>query len=175
MFGVHSSWSSCSIALASSSIGAYSNHRHSHRGTSVSTGTHAEGVCALSLSTSSSLLLQVAVEQLRTHSKYIGTAEFPLLPLARPPSHYAFNRGHLPALHPSPPATADHGETTPMDPSFVFCFHRPPYNSIDHLHLHAIQKPYRTWRSRFMFGENFRWHASIDSVFRNLPLAKAKL
>ncbi len=66
-------------------------------------------------------------------------------------------------------------EKTPSDSSFVFCFHRPPYNSIDHLHLHAIQKPYRTWWNRFMFGENFAWHGSLENVLQNLPSQKAKL
>jgi hypothetical protein len=96
-----------------------------------------------------------------------------LLPLAPPPSHYAFNRGHLPVLFPS--TEIDKDEKTSLDPSFIFCFHRPPYNSIDHLHLHAIQKPYQTLWNRFMFGEKFVWHGSLESVLSNLSAAKAKL
>lgn len=94
------------------------------------------------------------------------------MPLAPPPSHYGFNRGHLPPLFSSTKSYKD--EETPMDSSFIFCFHRPPYNSIDHLHLHAIQKPYRNRRSRLMFAENFAWHASLESVLRNLPSPQAK-
>lgn len=26
-----------------------------------------------------------------------------------------------------------------------FGFHRPPFNSVDHLHLHCIELPYRSW------------------------------
>jgi hypothetical protein len=96
-----------------------------------------------------------------------------LLPLAAPPSHYAFNRGQLPALFPSTEIVQQ--EETSLDPSFVFCFHHPPYNSIDHLHLHAIQKPYRNLWSRFMFAERFAWHGSLESVLSNLPATKAKL
>lgn len=117
--------------------------------------------------------MQVAVEQLCVHAQHIGSPESPLLPLASPPSHYGFNRGHLPVLCPSTEVYKD--EKTPMDSSFVFCFHRPPYNSIDHLHLHAIQKPYRTCWSRFMFGERFRWHGSLENVLRNLSPPTAKL
>ncbi|CAF0726031.1 unnamed protein product [Rotaria sp. Silwood1] len=116
---------------------------------------------------------KVAKEQLCVHAQYIGSVESPLLPLAPPPSHYAFNRGHLPILLPSSEIVKD--EITSVDPSFIFCFHRPPYNSIDHLHLHAIQKPYRTWWSRFMFAENFPWHESLNNVLRNLPSANSNL
>ena len=56
-----------------------------------------------------------------------------------------------------------------------FVFIVPPYNSIDHLHLHAIQKPYRNLWSRFMFAERFRWHGSLESVLEKLPSEKAKL
>ncbi|CAF4725448.1 unnamed protein product, partial [Rotaria sp. Silwood2] len=90
---------------------------------------------------------KVAKEQLYVHCQHIVSAESPLLPLAPPPSHYAFNRGHLPILLPSSEIVKD--EKTQMDASFIFCFHRPPYNSIDHLHLPAIHKPYRTWWNRF--------------------------
>ena len=61
-----------------------------------------------------------------------------------------------------------------MDSSFIFCFHRPPYNSIDHLHLHAIQKPYR-WRNIIMFAKYFPWHGSLENVLRDLPSPKANL
>ncbi|UJR25730.1 hypothetical protein I4U23_007081 [Adineta vaga] len=116
---------------------------------------------------------KVAIEQLRVHSQYIGSKKSPLMPLAPPPSHYAFNRGNLPVLFPATESYND--EETPMDASFDLCFHRPPYNSIDHLHLHAIQKPFRSVWSHFMFAENFRWHASLSSVLLNLPSTKAKL
>ncbi|CAF1048967.1 unnamed protein product [Rotaria magnacalcarata] len=116
---------------------------------------------------------KVAMEQLRVHAQHIGSAEAPLLPLAAPPDQYAFNRGHLPALHSSSDVYKD--ETTPIDLSFDLCFHRPPYNSIDHLHLHALQKPHRTWRSRLMFTENAPWHASLDSVLHHLSSPKSKL
>ena len=107
------------------------------------------------------------------HSQHIGSAESPLLPLAVPPSHYAFNRGQLPALFPSTETVKD--EEASLDVSFVLCFHRPPYNSIDHLHLHAIQKPYRNFWNRFMFAERFAWHGSLENVLSNLSAAKAKL
>ena len=115
----------------------------------------------------------MAVEQLRVHSQHIGSAKFPLVPLAPPPSHYAFNRGYLPVLCPSSETYKD--EVVPMESAFVFCFHRPPYNSIDHLHLHAFLKPYRTWWNRFMFAEHSPWHGSLESVLTNLPSPKAKL
>ena len=113
------------------------------------------------------------MEQLRVHAQHIGSNEYPLLSLAQPPSGYGFNRGHLPALMPSIEVYKD--EETPIDSSFVLCFHRPPYNSIDHLHLHAIQKPYRTCWSQFLYGENYRWHGSLNSVLHQLNSMTAKL
>ncbi|CAM4879007.1 unnamed protein product [Rotaria socialis] len=113
------------------------------------------------------------MEQLRVHAQHIGSAEAPLLPLAAPPDQYAFNRGHLPALHSSSDVYKD--ETTPIDSSFDLCFHRPPYNSIDHLHLHALQKPHRVWWSRLTFAENAPWHGSLHSVLHLLSSPKPKL
>lgn len=113
------------------------------------------------------------MEQLRVHSQHIGSTKSPLLPLAAPPTDYPFNRGHLPALNSSPYNYKD--EETPMDTSFDLCFHRPPYNSIDHLHLHAIQKPFRILWSHFMFAENAPWHETLDDVFRKLSQSKSKL
>ena len=110
---------------------------------------------------------------MRVHAQHLGSAQSPLLRLAAPPSHYAFDRGHLPALCTSVSTGED--ENTTFDSSFVFCFHRPPYNSIDHLHLHAIQKPYRSLWNHFMFAEKFRWHAAFEDVINNLPSQKAKL
>ncbi|CAF1059286.1 unnamed protein product [Adineta ricciae] len=116
---------------------------------------------------------KVAIEQLRVHSQYIGSAESPLVPLAPPPSHYAFNRGNLSILNPDIVSYKD--EETSRDSSFDLCFHRPPYNSIDHLHLHAIQVPFRNLGNHLMFAKVFRWHASFDSVLHSLASPKAKL
>ncbi|CAF1224759.1 unnamed protein product [Adineta steineri] len=117
---------------------------------------------------------KVAIEQLRVHSQRIGSTKFPLLlPRAPPPSHYLFNRGNLLSLSTSTDTPKD--DDTSMDSSFVFCFHRPPYNSIDHLHLHAIQKPFQNLRNYIMFAPKSPWHGSLEHVLRDLPSAKAKL
>jgi len=92
---------------------------------------------------------------------------------AAPPSEYGFNRGHLPVLCPTEEIYRD--ESTPNEPTFDLCFHRPPYNSIDHLHLHAMQIPFRTLWNHFMFGKRFAWHGSLESILEKLPTENSKL
>ena len=43
-------------------------------------------------------------------------------------------------------------------------FHRPPWNSIDHLHLHALYGPYTSCWDRLTFLPGAPWHAGIEEA-----------
>lgn len=50
-----------------------------------------------------------------------------------------------------------------------FSFHRPPYNSIDHLHLHAIGNLHtRDWRGFIKYSPLFTWVKTADAVIEAL-------
>ena len=52
-----------------------------------------------------------------------------------------------------------------------YCFHNPPFNSIDHLHLHVIGEPDQmSWRDWFRFPNSFEtfYCIDIDSIIQSL-------
>ena len=62
------------------------------------------------------------------------------------------------------------GKLDPDNPQDVlFCFHVPPFNSIDHLHLHCIGKPqhmsFTSWIKYFPDGY---WCKTADTLIKEL-------
>lgn len=116
---------------------------------------------------STALLLhmgRVAEEQLRAHAGRYDLEQRRLPPLAPPPS-YAFPRGlavtEAEAAASSPPPHVD----AAFNPAnMLLAFHRPPYNSIDHLHLHAIYTPYVAPWGRFHFWEGSYWVETLQQA-----------
>jgi diadenosine tetraphosphate (Ap4A) HIT family hydrolase len=50
-----------------------------------------------------------------------------------------------------------------------FCYHVPPVNSIDHLHLHAIGRPHEmSWSSSLKYCQYFPWCSSADVLIKSL-------
>jgi hypothetical protein len=50
---------------------------------------------------------------------------------------------------------------------FIFGFHHPPTNSIGHLHMHAIQKPLFSLKSKLSYS-HYLWFISADQVIFRL-------
>ena len=64
-----------------------------------------------------------------------------------------------------PPTVAAEAETEEN----LFVFHVPPFNSIDHLHLHVIGSPSSmSYSSYFKYALDWGWCASAKSVLRPL-------
>ena len=51
---------------------------------------------------------------------------------------------------------------------FVVGFHVPPFTSVDHLHLHLIQRPFKNfWRSiKYVEVGSGQWFKTIDTVIK---------
>ena len=57
-----------------------------------------------------------------------------------------------------------------------FCFHIPPYNSIDHLHMHMIINPKgKNWANYFKYYVGSFFCHSSDDVLQQLHKAKMKV
>ena len=57
-----------------------------------------------------------------------------------------------------------------------YSFHIPPYNSIDHLHLHCIAKPKEmTFFSMMKYYQGSFWCKSAEEVITNLKSSNSKL
>ena len=57
-----------------------------------------------------------------------------------------------------------------------YCFHKPPLNSIDHLHLHVIGKLHtRSWVGFYKYSTLFFWSISADEVIRKLQTQEENL
>lgn len=49
-------------------------------------------------------------------------------------------------------------------------FHIPPFNSVNHLHLHAISKKSdMSLIGRWIFREDSYWYKTFDSIYDSLP------
>ena len=56
---------------------------------------------------------------------------------------------------------------------FRFVFHRPPFNSIDHLHLHTQRLPYLYYSSIAMYAPGTWWCADASDIIKELRIKKA--
>lgn len=73
-----------------------------------------------------------------------------------------------------------YGATLPaaLRKSYILDFHWPPFNSIDHLHLHAIATPWRTWTGPLSHGRGLPWTKTVQGALdyaRQRPVVAAEL
>jgi hypothetical protein len=137
---------------------------------------------------------EVGKAQLDWHSQEYVRGTAVLAGKAKPPAHYDFPRGapSLPvaggrgeaaaggagaaACPPSPLATPPPHRPLP-DSQTLMCFHSPGYNSVDHLHLHAIAKPFAAWweTGHFAVGSAWvlLWKDAHERLVAGLPAAGA--
>ena len=55
------------------------------------------------------------------------------------------------------------------DESISYCFHVPPYNSVDHLHMHVIAGPRVSWLSAIKYNDVYTfWCHSYDTILTRL-------
>lgn len=47
-------------------------------------------------------------------------------------------------------------------------FHVPPYNSVNHLHLHVLEPPYRNFWRKVKYQPNMPWFAPVYDVMTQL-------
>lgn len=120
---------------------------------------------------------RVAREQLAAHAAHFDLEARRLGHMALPPTHYTFPRGSaVPAAAPAPaPVPASSSSLPPPPPpppsgddghdrNVLLVFHRPPFNSIDHLHLHAIYTPFASLGDRMHFLLASPWVVPLHTV-----------
>lgn len=77
-----------------------------------------------------------------------------------------------------PPSTdqARAGPAAPDDDRSerVFAFHAPPYNSVDHLHLHCMAPPFTGWRGSWSHWTGGHWSPSADSIIESLEAKRVR-
>lgn len=54
------------------------------------------------------------------------------------------------------------------DPRRYYRFHVPPFNSIDHVHLHCFKRPFLSWYNALKYTDNGIWSESAASVWSAL-------
>jgi sulfate adenylyltransferase (ADP) / adenylylsulfatase len=52
--------------------------------------------------------------------------------------------------------------------SFLLLYHAPPFNSIDHLHVHCFELPFKSWGHSKKYALSSHWCASHDDIVANL-------
>ena len=66
--------------------------------------------------------------------------------------------------------TERHGSDVLSSDDYNLCFHVPPFNSVDHLHLHVLapQSNMRWYYRWIKYNTAMRWSVSIDTVLERL-------
>lgn len=75
---------------------------------------------------------------------------------------------------PTDPSPADGAAPDDERADRVFAFHAPPYNSVDHLHLHCMAPPFTGWRGAWSHWTVGHWSPSADSVIDGLEAGRAR-
>lgn len=59
---------------------------------------------------------------------------------------------------------------------YLVGFHVPPFTSVNHLHLHFIQKPLRNWFRRLKYPSSgeWKWWVRIDVLIDSMERAQAR-
>ena len=112
------------------------------------------------------------------HMRAVGAAQ-----LARYDAAVGAGRLTLTGRMPPPPRDAELGDAgaaveagvdgalervPPLPPRCQLAFHVPPFNSVAHLHLHALRPPFTSLSDRISFAEGWPWCASAESVARRI-------
>eukprot|EP00940_MAST-03C_sp_MAST-3C-sp2_P003270 g3270.t1 len=66
---------------------------------------------------------------------------------------------------PSASASASVDSVLASNRNRLFRFHLPPFNSIDHVHLHIFEAPFNSWYSRLKYADNAIWGLSFERAF----------
>jgi sulfate adenylyltransferase (ADP) / adenylylsulfatase len=65
-------------------------------------------------------------------------------------------------------ANAAAADRTTTEASFLLLYHVPPFNSIDHLHVHCFELPFKSWGHSKKYALSSHWCASHDEIVADL-------